>query len=170
MEKAFFVAIVGGGHCGKSNFARTLRDLIESRLGPGNVELIAESQYLETISGPADSKEYNYTRLAEDLAAIKNKVVIIEGFYLLSRPETRHKFDQSVFIELTDEERFKRKLKDLSDKASSALDVYKEFHGLDKPLYDRFIAPSKIYAKKVIGSGNYLRELNKFAEYILDQL
>lgn len=167
MSQPLFVAIVGGGHCGKSSFAKTLKELLQAKLSKDDVCLIEESDYLETTESAIESKEYNYTQLAADLGKRKEKVVIVEGFYLLSRPETRLKFNESLFIELSEEERFDRKLKAQSGQNKSALDIYKEFHGLDKPLYDRFIAPSKVHAKKVIHAQDFIRELNKFAELIL---
>ena len=162
-----FVAIVGGGHCGKSSFARTLTEILKARLQPEDVCLLQESSYLEEAEGPIESKEYNYTQLANDLSVRTEKIVIVEGFYLLSRPETRLKFQHSVFLDLSDEERFDRKIKAFVEAQKTALEAYKEFHGLDKPLFDRFIAPSKVHAKKVIKSSEVLRELNKFSESLL---
>jgi uridine kinase len=167
MSQPFFIAIVGGGHCGKSSFAKTLKEVLQAKLSSEEVCLIEESSYLETSEGAVESKEYNYTRLAEDLGKRTEKVIIVEGFYLLSRPETRLKFNESLFIDMTEEERFDRKLKSQTTEGLSALDVYKEFHGLDKPLYDRFIGPSKVHAKRVIKASDFIRELNKFAELIL---
>lgn len=167
MSQPFFIAIVGGGHCGKSSFAKTLKEVLLSKLPAKEVCLIEESNYLETSEGAIESKEYNYSQLAEDLGKRTEKVVIVEGFYLLSRPETRLKFNESIFIDSSEEERFDRKLKAQATDGKSALDVYKEFHGLDKPLYDRFIGPSKIHAKRVIKASDFIRELNKFTELIL---
>lgn len=167
MSKSLFVAIVGGGHCGKSSFAKTLKELLQAKLPEGEVCLVEESNYLNTTDSEIETKEYNYSQLASDLGKHKEKVIIVEGFYLLSRPETRLKFNESLFIDLSEEERFDRKLKAMAGNNMSALDIYKEFHGLDKPLYDRFIAPSKVHAKKVINGQDFVRELNKFAELIL---
>lgn len=174
MSRQLFIAIVGGSHCGKSSFAKTLKEVLLTKLPANEVCLIEESSYLESTDSSTatsvESKEYDYTHLASDLSKRTEKVVIVEGFYLLSRPETRLKFNESVFIEMSDEERFDRKLKAQAGEGCTALDVYKEFHGLDKPLYDRFIGPSKVYATKIIKANGLIRELNKFTELILGQV
>lgn len=167
MTKPFYLAIVGGSYCGKSSFARSLLALLQARYGADEIVLLEEKSYVESIADRPDSQEYNYTTLSRDLLSRKEKIVIIEGFYLLSRPETRSLFQESVFIEMSDEARFDKKLKVEMASGKSALDVYKEFHGLDKPLYDRFIAPSRNFAGKVIQASDFVRELNKFAELLL---
>lgn len=170
MGRPFIIAIVGGSYCGKSSFARTLTQLLQAKLSAGEVVLIEEKDYVDTLPGSIEGREYNYTRLGSDLASRQEKIVIVEGFYLLSRTETRLLFSESVFIELDEEARFDKKLKSETPSGVSALDVYKEFHGLDKPLYDRFIAPSKVHATRVIKASDFVKELNKFAELVLSKI
>jgi uridine kinase len=78
------------------------------------------------------------------------KVVIIDGILILNNPKIRNLCDETIFIETPEDIRFQRRLeRDVVERGRTPEGVKKQFHSQVKPMHDRFVEPSKIYADHI---------------------
>ncbi len=77
-------------------------------------------------------------------------VVIVDGTLLLSQEPLRPFFKISIFLEVSEELRYQRRLqRDVRERGRTPEGVNKQFMNQVKPMHDRFVEPSKIFADLV---------------------
>ena len=104
----------------------------------------------ETISQPI----YDYTlhlRLKETKAVRPSDVIILEGILIFNKAQLRELMDFSVFIDTALDICFIRRLRrDIAERGRTVDSVIRQYDRTVRPMYLRFIEPSKRYADMLI--------------------
>lgn len=106
-----------------------------------------------------------HSRLKEVLKTPPKKFVIVDGILILSQPFVREHFNESVFVETSEEVRFARRLKrDVQTRGRTPEGVKTQFINQVKPMHDQFVEPSKEFASTIISEHkNFEIQLHDFA-------
>ena len=175
-----FVAIGGGTGSGKSTLAEAISDRLGAPIlriddyyrdqdhlpipvrravnydAPESVEhtlLVGHLDRLalgETVEKPI----YDFTRdtrspLTERVDAAP--VVLIEGIFALCWPEVASRCAARIFVETPAEVRFRRRLRrDVEERGRDAEEVTARFWRHVAPMHDRWVAPSRGFATRVV--------------------
>lgn len=84
------------------------------------------------------------------------KVIILEGILILEDRRIRDLSDIKLFVELDDDLRFIRRLqRDIEERGRSLESVVKQYLKTVKPMYHRFIEPTKRYADVIIPNNTH---------------
>ncbi len=110
------------------------------------------------IDGQAvDIPEYCYTthnRLPSTTRLEPKKVIILEGILLLSTPELREQLHASIFMDTPLDICLLRRLtRDVAERGRTMESVIKQYKKTVRPMYVRFIEPSKQYADIIVPRG-----------------
>jgi len=104
----------------------------------------------ETISQPI----YDYKlhiRSKETKTVRPNAVIILEGILIFSKTQLRELMDFRVFIETALDICFIRRLKrDIAERGRTVNSVIQQYYETVRPMYLRFVEPSKRYADILI--------------------
>ncbi|HWA26675.1 MAG TPA: uridine kinase [Lacunisphaera sp.] len=74
-------------------------------------------------------------------------VVIVDGLWLLHRPEIRRHFELSVFLHCPAEERLRRRMaRDTVERDRTEASVLEQFHGTVAPMHQQFVSPQAAHA------------------------
>lgn len=83
------------------------------------------------------------------------KVIILEGILILEDNRIRDLSDIKLFVSLDDDLRFiRRLLRDIEERGRSLDSVVKQYLKTVKPMYHRFVEPTKRYADVIIPNNN----------------
>lgn len=83
------------------------------------------------------------------------KVIILEGILILEDKRIRDLSDIKLFVSLDDDLRFIRRLsRDIEERGRSLESVVKQYLKTVKPMYHRFVEPTKRYADVIIPNNN----------------
>ncbi len=78
-------------------------------------------------------------------------IVVAEGILLGATEETRLRLDLSVFLDVPEEVRFRRRLsRDVADRGRSPGDVERQFRDSVAPMHDEFVQPASRRADLVV--------------------
>lgn len=110
------------------------------------------------INGQAvDIPEYCYSthnRLPSTTHLKPKKVIILEGILLLSTPELREQLHASIFMDTPLDICLLRRLtRDVAERGRTMESVIKQYKKTVRPMYVRFIEPSKQYADIIVPRG-----------------
>ena len=193
MKRCFIVGIAGGSGSGKSTLARNLSEALGGVLliahddyykvvdspredynydhpsAYDNALLISHLDSLlsgEEVRAPM----YDYrthSRREETRLLSPSEVVIIEGILTLECEELRRRMDYKIFVDTPEEERLARRLiRDVNKRSRTPESVLEQFSRTVKPMHDRFVEPSRIYADRIIEGGGkspeVIKELSEF--------
>ncbi len=91
----------------------------------------------------------------EDFKKIKaNKIIILEGLFALLKKEIRKLITIKVFVETNEETRLKRRIKrDIKYRKRTRSSVIRQYNDTVKPMYDKYIGPTKEHADIIIHKG-----------------
>jgi len=132
-DEALFVNF---DHPSAIDAARLLRDLIALSHGT-------------TIGAP----QYDYATHRRTPATMRvrpNSVVLIEGLFVLYRPELRDRIDVGVFIDVPAEVRLERRIqRDLHSRHIPEKETIRLWENFVCPMHDRFIEPSARHAHHI---------------------
>jgi uridine kinase len=79
------------------------------------------------------------------------QIVIVDGILVLQDPGLNSFFDLSFFISTPESLRFSRRLaRDVNERGRTEEGVKKQFNEFVKPMHDRFVEPSQVFADYVI--------------------
>ncbi len=93
----------------------------------------------------------NYTRSAETEKVQARSVIIVEGILILENEHIRSLSDMNIYVELDDDIRFIRRLKrDMDERQRSLESVIDQYMKTVKPMFNRFIKPTKRHADVII--------------------
>jgi uridine kinase len=122
------------------------------------------SQHLQALC-EGKSIEYpsycykTHTRLKEGQKVKSAPIIIIEGIMLLTQIQLFDHFDFKVFVDTPlDVCLMRRMLRDTQERARSLASVATQYEKTVKPMYHKFIRPSKNFADLIVphGGENYL--------------
>ena len=104
----------------------------------------------ETIEQPIyDFKIHN--RLKKTIQIKPKKILILEGILIMCHAEIRSIFDLKIFINANSKTRMERRIKrDIAERGRSRDEVLKRYIETLKPMHEKFIEPTKIYANYMI--------------------
>ena len=95
-----------------------------------------------------------HTRLEKTETKVPAPVIILEGIMLFARPELAPLFDVKVFIDTPlDICLMRRMIRDVSERGRTIESVAKQYEKTVKPMYHRFIEPSRFTADVVVTQG-----------------
>lgn len=95
-----------------------------------------------------------YTRTDETVTVKPAPVIIIEGLLIFENKELLDLMDIKIFVDCDDDIRFIRRLKrDVSKRGRSLESVIEQYMQTVKPMYERFIEPTKKYADIIVPRG-----------------
>jgi uridine kinase len=104
----------------------------------------------ETVEQPIyDFKIHN--RLKKTKQIKPKKILILEGILIMCHAEIRSIFDLKIFINANSKTRMERRIKrDIAERGRSRDEVLKRYIETLKPMHEKFIEPTKIYANYII--------------------
>ncbi len=104
----------------------------------------------ETVEQPIyDFKIHN--RLKKTIQIKPKKILILEGILIMCHAEIRSIFDLKIFINANSKTRMERRIKrDIIERGRSRDEVLKRYIETLKPMHEKFIEPTKIYANYII--------------------
>lgn len=78
-------------------------------------------------------------------------VIIVEGILILHDALLRELFDMSIYIDADADERLMRRaLRDIDERGRSLNDIFEQYRKTVKPMHERYVEPSKVYADIII--------------------
>jgi uridine kinase len=91
----------------------------------------------------------------DDYKTVKpQKIIIVEGILLLAMPQIRKHFDIKIFIDTAPEICLMRRInRDINERGRTLEGVQKQYLETVRPMYLRFVEPSKRYADVIIPWG-----------------
>ena len=104
----------------------------------------------ETVEQPIyDFKIHN--RLKKTIQIKPKKILILEGILIMCHAEIRSIFDLKIFINANSKTRMERRIKrDIAERGRTRDEVLKRYIETLKPMHEKFIEPTKIYANYII--------------------
>ena len=107
-----------------------------------------------------------HSRKKETIHFEPSQFIIVDGILILSQELLRPLFNHSVFIDISEETRFTRRLKrDVEERGRLPEGVKIQFFSFVKPMHEEFVQPSKKHASHVAydndSLNNLLEELTK---------
>ncbi len=109
-----------------------------------------------------------HTRKKETNSFTPSKFIIIDGTLILSQEKIRLLSEYSLFLNLSENLRFARRLKrDVEERGRKAEGVQVQFYNFVKPMHDQFVAPSGNYANFTATDDE---EVDKVIEFISKKL
>ncbi|MBC1456560.1 uridine kinase [Listeria newyorkensis] len=106
---------------------------------------------------PIDKPVYDYelyTRSTEIIHQEPKEVIILEGILILEDPKLRDLMDIKVYVDTDDDIRILRRMvRDVNERGRTMESVIEQYLGVVKPMYQKFIEPTKKYADIIIPEG-----------------
>lgn len=103
-----------------------------------------------------------HSRLSEPLYLTNKPVLILDGILILNQLQLHPYFDLKYYIQTPEDVRFQRRLeRDVKERGRTPEGVKEQFYKQVKPMHDKFVEPSQVYADKVLsGETEYTNEIN----------
>ena len=93
----------------------------------------------------------SHTRSSKVVHMEPSEVVLVDGIFALFHPEIRKYLDCSIYVDVSDDVRFIRRLKrDVEERGRTNDGVIKQYLATVKPMHDQFVAPTKFQADMVV--------------------
>jgi len=104
----------------------------------------------KTIQQPIyDFKTHN--RLDKTIQIKPKKILILEGILIMCHAKIRSIFDLKIFINADSKTRMERRIKrDIIERGRSRHEVLKRYNETIKPMHEKYIEPTKIFADSII--------------------
>ncbi|AQY51216.1 uridine/cytidine kinase [Listeria weihenstephanensis FSL R9-0317] len=107
----------------------------------------------EAIDKPVYDYEL-YTRSNEIIHQEPKEVIILEGILILEDPRLRDLMDIKVYVDTDDDIRILRRMvRDVNERGRTMESVIEQYLTVVKPMYQKFIEPTKKYADIIIPEG-----------------
>ena len=91
-----------------------------------------------------------HNRLKKTIQIKPKKILILEGILIMCHAEIRSIFDLKIFISANSKTRMERRIKRDIAEGRSRGEVLKRYIETLKPMHEKFIEPTKIYANYII--------------------
>jgi uridine kinase len=125
---------------------------LEMDLLASHIEMLANGQSIDRPSYEFAS----HTRSSKVARLDPVDVIIVDGIFALYSPEIRKRLNLSIFVDVSDDVRFIRRLRrDVDERGRSNDGVIKQYLTTVKPMHDQFVAPTKYQADLVVHWDNY---------------
>jgi uridine kinase len=122
------------------------------------------------LGRPASLPQYNFqnhTRRSDSRLFEPRPLVIVEGLWLLVRPDIRTLFDYSIYLECPAETRLRQRLeRDTRERGRSAETVRRQFSQTVAPMYARHVAPQRTRANLVLEQPMSVEAARRLAVYL----
>ena len=106
-----------------------------------------------------DKPTYDYaahTRASATERVEPKNVILVDGILLFADQRLRSLFDIKIFVDVSDDVRFIRRLqRDTAERGRSVDDVIRQYLATVRPMHLEFIEPSKRYADIIIPEGGF---------------
>lgn len=104
----------------------------------------------ETVLKPTyDFVLHNRSDVVEEIHP--KPIIIVEGILVLENEKIRNLSSLNLFVELDDDTRFiRRLLRDINERGRSLESVIKQYQKTVKPMFHKYIKPTKRYADVII--------------------
>jgi len=92
-----------------------------------------------------------HRRLARTERFEPRELILVDGILILARAELRPQFAESVFIEVSEEIRLRRRLeRDVRERGRDPEGVRRQFFSQVKPMHDLYVEPSRRFATRLL--------------------
>ncbi len=129
-------------------------DSIDTDLFVEQLEALARGEAI-------DKPTYDFsahTRAAARVHIEPKDVIIVEGILLLCDARLRELFDIKIFVDVSDDVRFiRRLLRDTNERGRSLPNVIEQYLSTVRPMHLEFVEPSKRYADVILPEGGFNR-------------
>lgn len=182
MRSMISIGIAGGSGSGKTTLSRFLA----SGLSEYKVKMIHMDKYYKEkrpiATAPFSGKQYedfnhpsaiHMDKVLEDFqyAALKEDVVIIEGFLLFHDARLRENMDYKIFVDCPSDERLARRLDNFVNGRYSREEVINEYLELVRHRHDEYVEPTRWYADLIMnGSKGNQKGSQIVLEWLLQKL
>jgi uridine kinase len=106
-----------------------------------------------------DKPTYDYaahTRASATERVEPKQVILVDGILLFADQRLRPLFDIKIFVDVSDDVRFIRRLqRDTAERGRSVDDVIRQYLATVRPMHLEFVEPSKRYADIIIPEGGF---------------
>lgn len=142
-------------YCDRSHVRPEHRRLINYD-DPEAIEWKLLREFLEKFRAgrPAHVPRYDFSthcRNGQRAECTPTRLLIVEGLWLLTRPEMRELFDLSIYLECPAHVRLERRLaRDVIERGRHADDVREAFEKVVAPMHIRHVAPQRRWATVVM--------------------
>lgn len=105
-----------------------------------------------------------HQRIQQTISQKPNKYIIMDGILILCKSHLRVLFDESIFIDTSENSRYERRLKrDIEERGRQEIGVRNQFYKQVKPMHDQFVEPTKAFASFIIEEDdNFQQKLTEF--------
>lgn len=113
-----------------------------------------------------------HKRLKETLHRPAKRIILVDGILILSAPQVRAQFTESIFVDTVEDLRFERRLKrDVEERGRTPEGVRNQFYKQVKPMHDEFVEPSKKFATYLLKDRmDFDQVLNQIAKKLKDHI
>jgi uridine kinase len=128
---------------------------------PDSLEMpLLEAHIADLASGKSIARptyEFaSHTRSSKVEKLEPTDVIIVDGIFSLYSPEIRKHLTFSVYVDVSDDVRFIRRLKrDVDERGRTNEGVIRQYLATVKPMHDQFVEPTKHQADLVVHWDNY---------------
>ena len=126
-------------------------------------DLLAYHLRMIAAGSPADVPQYDFTthtRRNATLRFVPADYVIVDGLHGLNWEKLRALFTLKVFIEAPHEVCLMRRIeRDMRERGRSEVSVRQQYEQTVRPMYDRYVAPTRNHADLVLDGTRPLEEL-----------
>jgi uridine kinase len=92
-----------------------------------------------------------HTRLPEAKPFLPAPLILVEGLWLLWRPEVRNLFDLKIFIDCPADLRLERRLsRDVAERGRTPESIREQFSMTVAPMHEQFVAPQAAWAHVIL--------------------
>ncbi len=136
-----------------------------------NIELL-EADFKQLLSGNSIRQKryhFNHPEKGEDYQTITpNKILLIEGLFVMHYPFIKSRLDYSVFLEVDEERQLERRLKrDSEERNYKRDDILYQWKYHVTPAYQNFILPYKAESDLIISNtADFDKNLEELEETI----
>lgn len=123
---------------------------------PDSLEMDLLATHIEMLAGgqSIDRPTYEFashTRSSKVARLDPVDVIIVDGIFALYSPEIRKHLNVSIFVDVSDDVRFIRRLRrDVGERGRTNEGVINQYLATVKPMHDQFVAPTKYQADLVV--------------------
>lgn len=119
---------------------------------------------------PARVPIYDFTthcRRPQDCLLKPKPVLLVEGLWLLHRRELRRLFEFSIFLNVSRQRRFERRLRrDVLERGRGRASIQEQFTQMVEPMHRKYVAPQARWADLILSKPCSMRQIAQIAKNI----
>lgn len=101
-----------------------------------------------------------HTRRPETLKVEPKTLIVVDGILVAHAEVVRNLFDDLIFFYTPEEVRYQRRLeRDVKERGRTPEGVRNQFYNQVKPMHDRYVEPSRRFARHVVSQESEYRQL-----------